>query len=281
MEKVHPKLPKNIAMVIIINEKWKPYLKYAKSKFGSRKVRFITAGKINIWPRDNYIYCFFKDKPVIVLPGGDIMASEEHIFVGESTIKENIEKFKITREETISRMEAFFACPVEVLDIDSIFINNDIDSMLTFLPGKRVVLGNNDKFLQANHQKKLAGIKQRLLELRYKIIEIPWRAHERFGTETDITLISYNNVVFLDRHTILLPQYEIPEDNEAIIIWEQLGYKVIPIQTYCNGKHGGSIRCFINIIDADFVNHDFEDSSKMPFPPVSFQLLEKLIEMAI
>ena len=321
MDEIHPKLPENIAMVIIFNERLKPYLDYAKTKLSSRKVEFISSGKISIWARDNYIYSFSNDKPIMVLPdgelyrniiekttdkamilklagklkmkiiqakfhftAGDIMTSEEHIFVGEVTIKENVKRFKITREETIRRMEVFFDLPVEVLDLNMTTLHNDIDSVLTFLPGKRVVLGNNacfDSFLQTGYQEKLAGIKQRLLELKYEIIEIPWRAHEKFETETDVMLISYNNVVFLDRHTILLPQNGIPEDNEAISIWEKLGYKVIPIQTFCNGEHGGSIRCFTNIINADLVDYDSEDSFSMSFLPAFFHKTEQLVEMAI
>ncbi|MCP4648502.1 MAG: agmatine deiminase family protein [PVC group bacterium] len=318
IDEIHQKLPQDIAMVIIFNERIKPYLDYAKNKLSSRKVRFIMSEKISVWARDNYIYSFSKNKPIMVFPdgellrnmielttdkraiyklakklkikikqakfhftAGDIMTDEENIFVGAATMQDNFNRYKMSWKETSKKMQALFGNPIEVLQLDV----NDIDNVLTLLPGKRAVLGNNeqfDSFLKGHYHEKVGDIKKRLLELGYAVIDIPWRPHEiDHGHADTTTLISYNNVVFLDRDRILLPQYGIPADKEAIMTWEQLGYKVIPVQAFCNGEHGGSIRCFTNIINADFINYDSEDSSRIFCPSVSLQPLEQLIEMAI
>ncbi|MBN2453658.1 MAG: transglycosylase SLT domain-containing protein, partial [Candidatus Omnitrophica bacterium] len=70
----------------------------------------------------------------------------------------------------------------------------------------------------------------------YRVVRIPWVHNEN-------NLISYNNSLFLDEDTIMMPNYSISTDKVAGGIYKSLGIKVIDVPVGVLEFSGGSIRC--------------------------------------
>lgn len=97
----------------------------------------------------------------------------------------------------------------------------DVDEVIKPLPGRRMIT-NESSYIP------------RLKELGYEITVLP-DLSERYRTYV-------NSLVVKDR--VFMPAYGVPEDQEAIRIYESLGYQVVPIPSVTlSDRLQGSIHC--------------------------------------
>jgi D-alanyl-D-alanine dipeptidase len=82
----------------------------------------------------------------------------------------------------------------------------------------------------------------KIMESRgYRVLRVPW-------INKGSALVSYNNVLFLDAKTIMMPVYGLPTDDQAQKVYESLGLKVLTVPAAKLIHKRGALRCFTNVI---------------------------------
>jgi agmatine/peptidylarginine deiminase len=84
----------------------------------------------------------------------------------------------------------------------------------------------------------------------YNIIRLPYLDHEldpADGARRYIPPISYFNVLYHGKK-VFVPVYDIPWDDEAIGVYRDLGYEVVPVPATILLSAGGGLRCISNVL---------------------------------
>jgi N-dimethylarginine dimethylaminohydrolase len=202
--------------------------------------------------------------------GGDVIVTDEHVFVGIGTILANGERFPDGVE---AHLEELFEREVVVVGEEGRTVPHPhVDMFLTAIGSRRLLLGDPrlaEGYFRIEHEpdaatsaaRAIGSMSRQTQEERvpdYEAIAGQLRGAgfvvERIPIlhTDDDDLVTWNNVVTERRGSkrhAYVPAYGIPVlDRLAHERWRQLGYDVHPVRATEVILHGGAIRCLSNVV---------------------------------
>jgi len=196
--------------------------------------------------------------------GGDIVVDDQRAYVTPAVATRNIQKTVETREQLLETLESELGRPVVLLETapphhagmfmmpigDNRVMVGDpkiaaammgVEEFETLLPdGADFRIETLEQFDAVAAQVEASGA---------QVIRVPV-----VSSPDGRTYLAYLNVI-LDQHddtrTVYLPVYEgaEPLNTMATQIWTDAGFTVVPIDCTSAYRHGGSLRCLVNVLD--------------------------------
>ncbi len=195
--------------------------------------------------------------------GGDIVVDDQRAFVTPAVATRNIQKTVETREELLEALHAELGRPVVLLDVapphhagmfmmpigDNRVMVGDpklaaaimgVEEFETLLPdGADFRIETIDQFDAVAEQVEASGAQV----IRMPVVSSP----------DGRSYLAYLNVILDQRNgqrTVYLPVYQGAEPLNAMAtqIWTEAGFTVVPIDCTSAYRHGGSLRCLVNVL---------------------------------
>lgn len=208
--------------------------------------------------------------------GGNVVVGDRHVFTGTNTAEKMMEKFKITRANALTLMEAEWGGPVFEIGVagadgaKQLDFHIDLTMTVLYSPKKKkevILLGSTQKFFdqiaeletkdfktraernvlkaltgnmsdQAYRERYLSAVEKKLIEKNYEVIRVP------YFNDGAYPLINYNNVVISENQVIFPLNGFRKLDVEMLDLYHKLGFETIPVEVVQKSfQYKGGIRC--------------------------------------
>jgi hypothetical protein len=209
--------------------------------------------------------------------GGDLLAGEERVYLGWTTLRRARERWGAKAEAKLSELArnelALKAVLVPSARQEGTWFDYHLDMLAAILADGSVLLGDPDsadaivarsgewwpelpadrheeaapRIERAEQRRQLAGLEGAFRDAGAKVHRVPLLVHPHRPW-----MLSYTNVLQEEaagERIVYLPQYGLPRlDAAAAAVWRKLGHRVRPIHAAPLIPLQGSIRCLTNVL---------------------------------
>lgn len=175
-------------------------------------------------------------KSFIKLDGGNVIKGDGWVIMTEKIFSENNH---IANLKLIQDLELLFNSRIIIIPKYPGDYTGHADGIVRYYSGKKVLIS---RYFNKDELKFKAKLINKLKISGLEPIEIPYNPYQNDDKEDATGL--YINFLQMNNH-IFLPVFDLPEDEQALSLFEELfsGYSIIPVKSNSIAKEGGILNC--------------------------------------